>query len=79
MISRNSLTLTLTLTLTRTLTRTLGASSWRSCEHCLPLPGDSLTCTLVRVGGRVEGTVHRGGRDGRLRACKQLRRQLADG
>ena len=56
-----------------------GASSWRSCEHCLPLPGDPLTCTLVRVGGRVEGTVHRGGPDGRLRACKQLRRQLADG
>ena len=27
----------------------------------------------------MEGTVHRGGRDGRLRACKQLRRQLADG
>ena len=54
-------------------------SSWLSCEHCLPLPGDPLTCTLHRAGGRVQGTVHRGGSDWRLRACKQLRRQLADG
>eukprot|EP00964_Phaeocystis_antarctica_P109235 scaffold73728_cov57-Phaeocystis_antarctica.AAC.2 len=54
-------------------------SSWLSCEHCLPLPGDPLTCTLHRAAGRVQGTVHRGGPDRRLRACKQLRRQLADG
>ncbi len=54
-------------------------SSWLSCEHCLPLPGDPLTCTLHRAGGRVQGTVHRGGPDRRLRVCKQLRRQLADG
>ena len=52
---------------------------WLSCEHCLPLPGDPLTCTLHRAAGRVQGTVHRGGPDRRLRACKQLRRQLADG
>ena len=49
-------------------------SSWLTCEHCLPLPGDPLTCTLHRAGGRVQGTVHRGGPDRRLRACKQLRR-----
>jgi len=54
-------------------------ASWLSCEHCLPLPGDALTCTLHRSGGRVQGTVHRGGPDRRLRACKHLRRQLADG
>ena len=53
-------------------------SSWLTCEHCLPLPGDPLTCTLHRAGGRVQGTVHRGGPDRRLRACKQLR-GLADG
>ena len=63
---------------TRGRLRDRATSSWLTCEHCLPLPGDPLTCTLHRAGGRVQGTVHRGGPDRRLRACKQLR-GLADG
>lgn len=54
---------------------------WMACEHCLPLPGDALVCTVQNTprSGTL-GIVHRADGPGSHHSrCKQLRKQLATG
>ena len=61
----------------------LADKAWHVCELCMPLPGDTLECTVRALrGGGNEGFLHRAasGAVGAPSArCKLLRRQLADG
>jgi len=59
----------------------LDQMAWTTCEHCLPLPGDALVCTLTPTArGVTTGLVHRACDVGsHMSRCKMLRKQLADG
>ena len=54
---------------------------WKCCEHCMPLPGDAVVCTLQpKPGGAMTGIVHRASdASGHMSRCKRLRKQLAEG